>query len=73
MLNWLLIFVPVSIGLEFLAPNRHTWLFLAACLAIVPLAGWLGRATEELSHHTGEGLGALLAVVFYFLPDAPLR
>ena len=64
MLNWLLIFVPVAIGLEFLRPESHALIFLAACLAIVPLAGWLGRATEELSHHTGEAIGGLLNATF---------
>ena len=64
MLNWLLILVPITIGLEFLAPERHTWIFLAACLAIVPLAGWLGRATEQLAYHTGEGIGGLLNATF---------
>jgi len=64
MLNWLLIFVPVAIGLEFLMPASHTLIFLAACLAIVPLAGWLGQATEELTRHTGEGVGGLLNATF---------
>src|SRR2546423_7177126 len=64
MLNWLLIFVPVAIGLEVFAPASHTLIFLTACLAIVPLAGWLGRATEELAHHTGEGVGGLLNATF---------
>lgn len=64
MLNWLLIFVPVAVGLEFLSPGSHTWIFLAACLAIIPLAGWLGHATEELAHHTGEGVGGLLNATF---------
>jgi Ca2+:H+ antiporter len=64
MLNWLLIFVPVAIGLGWLAPERHTWIFLAAALAIVPLAGWLGRATGELAHHTGEAAGGLLNATF---------
>ncbi len=64
MLNWLLIFVPVAIGLEFLSPGSHTLIFLAACLAIVPLAGWLGHATEELARHTGEGVGGLLNATF---------
>jgi Ca2+:H+ antiporter len=57
---WLLIFVPVAIGLDFLHPESHALIFLAACLAVVPLAGWLGRATEELAHHTGENIGGLL-------------
>jgi Ca2+:H+ antiporter len=63
-LNWLLIFVPVVIGLEFFRPTSHALIFLTACLAIVPLAGWLGRATEELAHHTGEGIGGLLNATF---------
>jgi Ca2+:H+ antiporter len=64
MLNWLLIFVPVTIGLEFFKPQSHSLIFFSACLAIVPLAGWLGRATEELAHHTGEGVGGLLNATF---------
>ena len=39
-------------------------IFLAACLAIVPLAGWLGRATEQLAHNTNEGIGGLLNATF---------
>src|SRR3954451_3247616 len=64
MLNWLLVFVPVSIGLEFLMPGAHTLIFIAACLAIVPLAGWLGHATEHLAAKTGEGVGGLLNATF---------
>jgi Ca2+:H+ antiporter len=64
MLNWLLIFVPVAVGLEFLKPESHALIFAAACLAIVPLAGWLGRATEHLASHTGEGVGGLLNATF---------
>ena len=64
MLNWLLIFLPVTIALEFLMPGAHTFIFIASCLAIVPLAGWLGHATEELAHHTGEGVGGLLNATF---------
>ena len=64
MLNLLLIFVPIAIALEFLMPASHTLIFIASCLAIIPLAGWLGRATEELAHHTGEGIGGLLNATF---------
>jgi Ca2+:H+ antiporter len=64
MLNWLLIFVPVAVGLEFFSPQSHTLIFLAACLAIVPIAGWLGHATEQLANHTGEGIGGLLNATF---------
>jgi Ca2+:H+ antiporter len=64
MLNWLLIFVPVAIGLEFFKPEAHTYIFIAACLSIVPLAGWLGTATEHIAHRAGEGIGALLNATF---------
>ena len=34
--------------------------FVSAGLAIIPLAGLLGRATEHLTTHVGAGIGALL-------------
>jgi Ca2+:H+ antiporter len=55
----LLIFVPLAIVGEFL----H-WppllVFAGAALGVVPLAGWLGTATEELATHTVPRLGGLL-------------
>jgi Ca2+:H+ antiporter len=64
MLNWLLIFVPITIGLDFLMPGQHTLIFLASCLAVIPLAGRLGHATAELARYTGEGAGGLLNATF---------
>ena len=63
-LDWLLVFLPVAALLEWLAPARHLWIFGAACAAIVPLAGVMGRATEHLAEHTGEGIGGLLNATF---------
>ena len=63
-MNWLLAFVPVAIGLHFLRPASYTLVFLMSCLAIIPLAGWLGHATEELSRRTGQGVGGLLNATF---------
>src|SRR3954469_5242126 len=34
--------------------------FATSALAIIPLAGLLGRATEHLTAHVGAGIGALL-------------
>jgi Ca2+:H+ antiporter len=64
MLNWLLVFVPVAVALEHLAPERSSWIFLASALAIIPLAGWMGHATEQLAARTGEGVGGLLNATF---------
>ena len=63
-MNWLLIFVPVTIGLHFLAPSQEVWIFVSACVAVIPLAGWLGQATEHLADKTGEGVGGLLNATF---------
>jgi len=63
-MNWLLFFVPVTIGLEFLAPERYLLLFVTSSLAILPLAGWMGRATEQLAERLGEGVGGLLNATF---------
>lgn len=54
-MNWLLIFVPVAIALEHLAPDRYLLIFATSCLAILPLAGWMGHATEQLAERMGEG------------------
>jgi Ca2+:H+ antiporter len=64
MLNWLLILIPVAIGVEYLTPERHLLVFVAAALAILPLAGWMGRATEALAERSGEGVGGLLNATF---------
>ena len=56
-MNWLLMFVPLAVALEHLAPERPLLMFLVSGVAIVPLAGWMGRATEQLAERTGEGVG----------------
>lgn len=64
-LDWLLIFVPVAIALRFVpALENPTALFVVSCLAIIPLAGWMGRATEHLAEHLGQGVGGLLNATF---------
>ncbi len=62
-LNWLLIFIPVAAYFEY-ATSNHTAIFLTACLAIIPIAGWMGEATEHLAEKTGEGIGGLLNATF---------
>ena len=64
MMKWLLIFTPTAIALEYLAPDRHLLVFIVAAIAILPLAGWLGRATEQLADRSGEGVGGLLNATF---------
>ncbi len=64
-LDWLLIFIPVAIAMRFIPSLENpTWLFIFACLAIIPLAGWMGKATEHLAEHLGQGIGGLLNATF---------
>lgn len=64
-LDWLLVFVPIAIALRFVpALENPTALFIVACLAIIPLAGWMGHATEHLAEHLGQGVGGLLNATF---------
>ncbi len=64
-LNWLLLFVPVSIVLELMHRKElEFWLFITAALAIIPLAGLIGEATEELASYVGPAVGGLLNATF---------
>ncbi len=63
-LNVLLIFVPIAIVLEYVVHARAEWIFVTSCLAIIPLAGLMGKATEHLAERVGEGIGGLLNATF---------
>ena len=64
-LNWLLVFVPIAIVLRFWPGlGNPTALFICSAIAIIPVAGWIGRATEALAARVGEGLGGLLNATF---------
>lgn len=62
-LHALLLAVPVASVLHFLHVNE-LWLFLVSGLAIIPLAGLMGRATENLAETLGAGIGGLLNATF---------
>jgi len=63
LLNWLLIFVPIAAVLELMHASPLA-IFITSALAIIPLAGWMGRATEHLAEKLGEGVGGLLNATF---------
>ncbi len=58
-LDWLLLFVPFTVALALLGADP-LYIFLSSALAIIPLAGLLGRATEHLTCHAGAAAGSLL-------------
>lgn len=59
----LLIFIPITLVGDFLHFSP-TILFFLSALAIVPLAKYIGEATEELSIYTGPAVGGLLNATF---------
>jgi Ca2+:H+ antiporter len=62
-LNWLLAAIPVAITLRFMHAS-DVWIFVFSCIAIIPLAGLMGRATENLAETMGAGVGGLLNATF---------
>lgn len=61
-IDWLLVFVPVSIGADI--EHLEVVTFITAALAVVPLAGLIGRSTEQLAARVGPGRGGLLNATF---------
>jgi Ca2+:H+ antiporter len=59
----LLLAVPVTLVLR-LAGAGPIWLFVWSGLAIIPLAGLMGEATEQLADRLGPGVGGLLNATF---------
>lgn len=59
----LLIFIPISIAAHVLEWGDLV-VFITAALAIIPLAGWMGTATEEIAVVLGPSWGGLLNATF---------
>jgi Ca2+:H+ antiporter len=60
----LLIFVPVALVLEHVVHASPVLVFAASALAIIPLAGVMGHATERIAERMGQGVGGLLNATF---------
>ncbi|MGZ3383121.1 MAG: hypothetical protein ACXVBB_23095, partial [Isosphaeraceae bacterium] len=67
-LNWLLVFLPIGIGLKWFEASPIL-VFLASALAIVPLAGLMGDATEALAKFLGPTVGGLLNASLWNAPE----
>jgi Ca2+:H+ antiporter len=63
LVNILLLFIPLTILFEVMHFDP-LWIFLGSAAAIIPLAKWMGIATEELSFKLGEGLGGFMNATF---------
>lgn len=62
-LSILLLFVPISIAAHVLEWGSAV-VFITSALAIIPLAAWMGTATEEIAVVAGPTFGGLLNATF---------
>ncbi|MFN2543266.1 MAG: calcium/proton exchanger [Actinomycetota bacterium] len=62
-LSWLLVLLPVPPIAEF-ALDQHSVTFVTAAIVIIPLAGLIGRSTDQLAIHAGPRIGGLLNATF---------
>jgi Ca2+:H+ antiporter len=60
----LLVMLPISMVLGYVLHAPAVWVFLTACLGVLPLAGYMGEATEHLAHRTTPTIGGLLNATF---------
>ncbi len=60
---FLLLAIPVAIVLHLMHAGG-VWIFLFSSIAIIPLAGLMGRATESLAERMGPSIGGLLNATF---------
>jgi len=67
-MNWLLVFIPIALVLEWLHV-AEPWIFFAAALAIVPVAALIVRSTEQVATYTGPTIGGLLNASFGNAPE----
>lgn len=62
-LHLLLVGLPAALALR-LTGGPPVAIFVLSCVGIVPLAGLMGEATEELAKHLGQRIGGLLNATF---------
>ena len=68
-MNWMLLFIPITVALDHVAHVSAPVLFFMAAVAIVPIAAQIVGATEQLSHRTGDAIGGLLNATFGNAPE----
>jgi Ca2+:H+ antiporter len=61
---FLLLALPASILLRYAFNAPALAVFATACIGVLPLAGYMGEATEHLAHRTGPTIGGLLNATF---------
>jgi Ca2+:H+ antiporter len=68
-INWLFVFLPITLALEHAGEFPPPVIFFSAALAIVPVAAMIVHATEQLASRTGDAVGGLLNATFGNAPE----
>src|SRR5688572_1088290 len=68
-INWLLVFIPVTLALEHAGSVSPPVIFFSAALAIIPIAALIVRSTGQLATYTGDAVGGLLNATFGNAPE----
>ncbi len=55
--------IPAALFIQFRHGNL-TWQFVFSCLAVLPVAAWIGHSTEHLAQRMGPTAGALFNATF---------
>src|SRR6185369_15759863 len=55
--------IPAAVALELMHGNL-VWQFVISCIAVLPLAAWIGMSTEQLAVRMGPTYGALFNATF---------
>ena len=68
-MNWMLLFIPITLALEKFAHVSAPALFFLAALSIIPIAAQIVQATEQIATRTGDTIGGLLNATFGNAPE----
>ena len=68
-INWLFIFIPLTVGLERVGHVSAPVIFFMAAVAIIPIAALIVHATEQIAIRTGDAIGGLLNATFGNAPE----
>ena len=67
-LDWLFVFIPITLWLEHGGASAPM-VFFSAALAIIPIAHLIVSSTEKIAVHTGDAVGGLLNATFGNAPE----
>lgn len=68
-INWLFIFIPLTVAFEHLSHVSAPVLFFMAAIAIIPIAALIVHSTEQIATRTGDAIGGLLNATFGNAPE----